>query len=217
MADSESSAPSTHSPASSPPVRSRITCSRVVDTLTWPPAQYRPAVSGSRSVRGRRSMILHHVRPVRRARSGSARPPRKEADATAVSRTTKLTPGQTGGTRKGPPGTPATPHPTRTARDASCHRLTRPAALPDGEPVPPPKQAHPAKAAWRALLRVRLLSPPTYGASSSEPSAVRVTPTNQNPEFARNGRGALRTPGKQSASSQRDFARCLRRPPEPCA
>ncbi len=103
------------------------------------------------------------TRPVRRARSGSARRPRKEADATSVSRTTKLTPGQAGGTRKGPPGTPATPHPTRTAPGAPCHRRTRPAVRPSGEPAPRPAQAHPAKDAPRALLCVRSPSPPTAG------------------------------------------------------
>jgi hypothetical protein len=70
---------------------------------------------------------------------------------------------------QGPSGTPATPHPTRTARDAPCHRRTRPAARPSGEPAPRPAQAHPAKDAPRVLLRVRSLPPPTYGAPSGEP------------------------------------------------
>jgi len=157
-----------------------------------PPISSRPHLTFSRP-------LASSASAPRARSSATARPadqqdiPGKRRTPGRLSRTTKLTPGQTGGTRKGPPGTPATLHPTRTARDAPRYRRTRPAALPDGEPVPPPELAHPAEAARRALLRVRSLSPPTHVAPSSGPSAVRVAPTKQDPEYARNGRGALRT------------------------
>jgi hypothetical protein len=103
---------------------------------------------------------IHQVWPVSRARSGSARRPRKLAEETSVSRTTKLTPGRHAGTRTGQPRTHPTPDRSRTIRGGPYPPPRRPAGRLGDGPVPPQRPHRRSAAQALAFCAQTSRSPP---------------------------------------------------------